>query len=106
MGDYYNTTRGPLSVTLSDGSSCVVSPKAWIHVAPGNESSASISKLVQKGFLVRAAVARTVEAPVPAPVSPAPAPEPLKVPAKEQVPVEKATVSTSGMKEEIFRKKR
>ena len=105
MGDYYNTTRGPLSVTLNDGSSCAVSPKSWIYVAPGNENSASISKLVQKGYLVKAAVARTVPAAAPV-VAPTPAP----VPAKVEAPVEKAfsfsTGSTSSMKEEIIRKKR
>lgn len=116
MGDYYNTTRGPLSVTLNDGSSCAVSPKSWIYVAPGNESSASITKLVQKGFLVRSSVARTAVAvpPVPAPsAAPVAKPEP-KVEVSEVKPPPllgpKAEVappaSTSSMKEEIFRKKR
>lgn len=130
MGDYYNTTRGPLSVTLQDGSACAISPKSWIYVAPGNENSASISKFVQKGYLVKAAVARTAPPPAPtvaqeqvaqvqvqavqarARVAPEVAPEAVPevrteppVEAKP-LPVVTASASTSSMKEEIFRKKR
>jgi len=61
MGDYYNTTRGPLSVTLNDGSAASVVPKKWFYVTPANEGSSSIMKLVEKGFLVRAKVAITPE---------------------------------------------
>jgi hypothetical protein len=114
MGDYYNTTRGPLSVTLNDGSSCAVSPKSWIYVAPGNESSASITKLVQKGFLVRSSVARTAAEVPPAPLSapaapavvPALKPEPKLEPSEAKPEPKTEVASTSSMKEEIFRKKR
>lgn len=83
MGDYYNVTRGPLSVTLNDGSAASVTPKKWFYVSPANEGSASLQQLVSKGFLVRAKVPITqpevevevvevapdaVPAPVPAPV--------------------------------------
>jgi hypothetical protein len=64
MGDYYNATRGPLSASLMDGSALSLSPKKWIYIAPENESSPSIVKLLGKGFLVRAKVAKTA-APVP-----------------------------------------
>jgi len=71
MGDYYNKTRGPLSVTLNDGSAASVSPKTWLYVTPANEGSPTIVKLVEKGFLVRSKVALTAEL-VAAPVVAAP----------------------------------
>jgi hypothetical protein len=76
MGDYYNATRGPLSATLTDGSALSLSPKKWIYIPAENEGSASILKLCEKGFLVRAKVPMTqlaIEAIVaPAPPEPAP----------------------------------
>jgi hypothetical protein len=60
MGDYYNKTRGPLSVTFNDGSVAAVSPKTWLYVTPANEGTSCIQRLVAKGFLVRSTVPRTV----------------------------------------------
>lgn len=78
MGDYYNKTRGPLSMTLNDGTASSVPPKTWYYISPANEGSASVQKLVAKGFLVRAKVDITVAAS---------APSVAAVPAVSEVPV-------------------
>ena len=100
MGDYYNATRGPLSASLTDGSALSLGPKRWIFISPENENSASIIKLLDKGFLVKSAAPRTDPAPAPvaAPVAVASAPVPEKVSAD-------TSASTSSVKEEILRKK-
>lgn len=108
MADYYNTTRGPLSVTLNDGTSCSLPPKAWIYITPGNENSASISKLTSKGLLVRSKVALTappIEA-VAVAVEVAPVTLVKAVEVEVPAPAPVAPVVTSAMKEEIARKKR
>lgn len=64
MSDFYNSTRGPLAATLSDGTSVAFPPKQWLYVDDAQESSASIVQLCAKGFLKRAAVPRTAKAPV------------------------------------------
>jgi hypothetical protein len=112
MGDYFNSTRGPLAATLNDGASLSIPPKRWIYIDPVQEGSASIEKLVSKGFLVRSKVPITV---VPAPVSDpvvavkveaaeAKAAEPTPPALKVEEP--KIAASTSPEKEEISKKKR
>jgi hypothetical protein len=103
MGDYYNSTRGPLTATLTDGAALSISPKAWIYISPENESSASILKLLGKGFLVRSKVPMT-----PTAVQPKVVARPVvATPAKIEKPVPALpSVSTSPMKEEIWRKKK
>lgn len=115
MGDYYNSTRGPLPATLVDGSAVSFSPKSWLYITPENEGSASIVKLLEKGFLVRAKVAITV---LPAPSAPAPEASSSDAVAAsvaaDAKPADdasksiemKADASTSSMKEENFRKKK
>lgn len=102
MGDYYNSTRGPLTATLTDGAALSISPKAWIYISPENESSASILKLLDKGFLVRSKVPMTqptqAQPVVPVVIAPPPA--------KTEKPASLPVVSTSPMKEEIWRKKK
>lgn len=105
MADYYNTTRGPLSVTLNDGSSMAIPPKGWIFVDPANEGSASIAKLCSKGFLVRSAVARSEPVAVVVPVVAVPVVPEVKV-EPVPAPAPSAPAATSSMKEEIVRKKR
>jgi len=107
MGDYYNTTRGPLSVTLNDGSAMSVSPKKWIYVTPANEGSDSLQRAVSKGFLKRALVPITQP---PAPVV-VPAVEPVVVAEPAAVvaaaPAEKAeAVSAASSKGDRFGKQR
>lgn len=102
MGDYYNATRGPLSVTLNDGSSISLSPKKWVAISPEQENSSSIVKLVSKGFLVRSKIAAELAVPTPIPLV-------VAVPAasSEAETVSEAPVaSTSPVKEEIQKKKR
>jgi hypothetical protein len=95
MGDYYNATRGPLSASLTDGSALSLGPKKWVYIAPENESSASIIKLLDKGFLVRAKVAKT---PIPASVP--------VTPKTEVAPPPSAPSATSPKMEEFSRKKK
>jgi hypothetical protein len=111
MGDYYNATRGPLSASLTDGSALSIGPKKWIFISPENENSASIVKLLDKGFLVRAKAARS--APASAALVPAPAPERARAPVRPSAPTpaKEASLSftsssTSSMKEEFSRKKK
>ena len=47
---FYNRTRGPLAVTLPDGSSTVIAPKKKLPVPNGMTSS--LSALLRKGDLV------------------------------------------------------
>jgi hypothetical protein len=105
MGDYYNATRGPLSASLTDGSALSLGPKRWIFISPENENSASIIKLLDKGFLVKSSVPRTDPNPAPAAAVVAPAPVPAPAPAPETVSVD-PSASTSPVKEEILRKKK
>jgi hypothetical protein len=99
MGDYYNATRGPLSASLTDGSALSLGPKKWIYISPANESSASIIKLLDKGFLVRSKVARTFPEAVPEAASEA-------APAVIAPPPSAPSVSTSSKLEEFSRKKK
>lgn len=56
MGDYYNTTRTPISVTLRSGGSTSIGPKTWCYLSPEDEGTSSLATSVRKGFLVRALV--------------------------------------------------
>ncbi len=56
MAKYYNTTRGPLAVTLSGGGSLSIPPKSWIEIAPSDEGSPNLAPLCRKGYLRRSAV--------------------------------------------------
>lgn len=57
MGDYYNTTRTALSVTLRQGGSAFIGPKSWCYISPEDEGTSSLAASVRKGFLVRSTVA-------------------------------------------------
>jgi hypothetical protein len=84
-----------------------LSPKKWIYIPAENEGSASILKLCEKGFLVRAKVPMTqlaIEAIV-APAPPEPAPKASEKEAAKPSS-EVSAASTSSMKEEILRKKK
>lgn len=105
MGDYYNATRGPLAATLSDGSSLSMPPKRWIYIDPELESSSSVLKLLEKGFLVKSKVPMTIPV-APAPVAPAPVAATPVAAETPKAPEPEAAASTSPMKEEIFKKKR
>lgn len=105
MGDYYNATRGPLSASLTDGSALSIGPKRWIFISPENESSASIIRLLDKGFLVKSKVARSAPAPAPVVVA-APVVEKSAEPPPEKSIEPSAPASTSSVKEEILRKKK
>lgn len=83
MALYFNTSNGPVSFVMRDGSSGMIAPKKWQEIAPSLETSASILKLVKQGVLVRreeaAPVQNTSSKPmVAAPVAAAPAPAPSK----------------------------
>lgn len=53
MALYFNTSNGPVSFVMRDGSSGMIAPKKWQEIAPNLETSASILKLVKQGVLVR-----------------------------------------------------
>jgi hypothetical protein len=89
---FYNRTRGPLSVTLPDGSSTLIGPKKKLPIPRG--MTASLSALLRKGDLVITGydddeeapetMEATPEAVAPAPPSlPATAAEPATAPAPE-----------------------
>ncbi len=67
MGDFYNTTRGPLSATLNNGAPLSIGPKKWVFIPAEHENSSSIVLLLKKGHLKRSKVPLTeVAAPTPA----------------------------------------
>lgn len=63
MGDYYNRTRTPLSIPLSNGKTVVLRPKQYTYVAPDDEASAAMVRAIRKGDVVRSKL------PITAPVS-------------------------------------
>jgi len=92
MGKYYNTTRGPLAVSLSSGKALTIPPKTWIDIEPGDEGSPALVSLKRKGFVKRSVLpdppaVEEAPAPVPAAASAAPAPAPaMAAPAKAAAP--------------------
>lgn len=96
MANYYNTTRGPISVSLSSGKEMSIPPKSWIEIDRADEGSASLVSMVSKGFLVRSAVADAPAAPAPAPV-PAPAPAPAEEKAAPPVASKKAESKSASV---------
>jgi hypothetical protein len=83
MGDYYNKTRGPLSVTFNNGAAAAIPPKSWLTISAANEGSNSIQQLLAKGLLIRS---KMVPDPVPAVVAVVAAP--VVGPSKVPVPAE------------------
>lgn len=73
MAKFYNTTRGPIAVSLSSGNQLSIPPKTWIEIDPADEGSAMLVPMVRKGFLVRSSVDAVKPGPTPEP-APAPAP--------------------------------
>jgi len=65
MGDYYNTTRTLLSVTLRQGGSASIAPKSWCYIPPEEEGTSSLAASVRKGFLVRSTVSSAVTSATP-----------------------------------------
>lgn len=53
MTKYYNTTRGPIAVSLSNGKSLLVLPKTWGEIDAADEGSPDLASNVRKKFLVR-----------------------------------------------------
>jgi hypothetical protein len=74
MSRYYNTTRGPIAVSLSSGKAVSVPPKSWIEIDPGDEGSPNLVPIVRKGYLVRSALAATASAEAPTEAPPASVP--------------------------------
>lgn len=75
MGDYYNRSRSPLSLTLHGGRSISVAPKSWVTLTTDEEGSADLASKIVIGDLVPSklngrAVQEVAVAPVEAPVAP------------------------------------
>lgn len=83
MGKYYNTTRGPLAVSLSSGKALTIPPKTWIDIDPGDEGSPALVSLKRKGFVKRSVLPDppAEEAAPAAPAAAAPEPTPAPAPA-------------------------
>lgn len=64
MAKYYNTTRGPLAVSLSSGASLSIPPKKWVEIGAADEGSTNLVPLVRKGYLKRSALADLPATPV------------------------------------------
>lgn len=47
----YNTTRGPISVALGDGSSGTLPPKQWVELSNAAVGSASIAYYKSKNLI-------------------------------------------------------
>ena len=61
MAQYINTTKRPLPVNPSNGNSFVIPPKGKATISADQEGSASITSLVNKGFLKRLAEPEAVK---------------------------------------------
>jgi hypothetical protein len=92
MGDYYNSTRGSVSVTLRNGGAISIGPKTWCYLAPEDEGAADLATALRKGFLRRALVPITV--------APQTAQAPLAVEAATVAPV--VTTEPSVTAAEVF----
>lgn len=109
MGEFFNTTRGPLAATLLDKSSCSIPPKKWVTIPADQENSASIVRLVEKGFLVRSKVSSepVVVPPVPeTPKAEVPKVDVAPVPEPKDSAIEPKDAGTSPLKEEFPKKKK
>lgn len=71
MAGYFNRTRGPITVSLKNGDSAIVGPKATLKVTPEQDGSASLHAMVRRKLLVR------LKEPVTKPVVPEPDPVPV-----------------------------
>jgi hypothetical protein len=93
MARYFNKTRVPITVSLRDGSSAIVTGKGVLEPTPEQDRSPSILSRVKKGLLIK-----LPDAPAPKPAAPpappapkikpapAPAPAPIPGPAPEPEP--------------------
>ena len=52
MPDFYNRTRGPLCITLGNGRSVTVKPKAWVSLSAEDMGSARLTEHIQSGNLL------------------------------------------------------
>lgn len=57
MAKYFNTTRGPIAISLSSGVSVSFPPKRWTEIALADEGSVNLVPLLRKGFLKRSTLA-------------------------------------------------
>ena len=88
MASYFNRTRGPVNVSLRDGSPLLVGPKATVNIDSRQDGSASLHAAVRRGLLIRLKekVSRPVSPPekqVPIESASPPPPEPDDVPEDE-----------------------
>jgi len=97
MSDYYNNTRGPVSITLRGGGSASIGPKTWCFVAPEDEGTASLADAVRKGFLSRAIVPITAPTVVPKVVVVQPLPVVVPTPVADEVVLPVAVVSAPSV---------
>lgn len=78
MANYFNRTRGPVTVSLRNGDSACIGPKHTLSVTPEQDGSASLHAMVRRKLIVR--LKEKTPKPVPAP-APKPVPTPAPVPA-------------------------
>lgn len=71
MAKYYNTTRGPLAVSLSSGKALTISPKTWVEIDPADEGSSALVALKRKGYMKRSVLEDEAPASEPVPAPPA-----------------------------------
>jgi hypothetical protein len=53
MARYFNKTRGPVNVSLRDGSPLFIGRKATVDIEPEQDGSASLHAAVRRGLLTR-----------------------------------------------------
>lgn len=103
MSDFFNTTNGPVNLSLSDGSSCTIPAKGRVFIDPQLEHSASILSMISKGFITKYRVTLTEPKPLQETTAARPLTEILPVPS---VQLTENAPPTSSVKEEFTRKKR
>lgn len=99
MADYYNKTRGPLSIALKHGGTACVGSKRWVTIPASEEGSPGLFEALRNGFLVKSSIVSppAVPAVVPAVVAPV-----VIKPAPVSVEVAPKTVATPADHSEII----
>ena len=96
MASYFNKTRGPVNVSLRDGTPQFVGPKATVDIAPEDDGSASLHAAVRRGLLIR--LKEKAPRPAPAPEKQVPAEPPPPPPEPEAEPDDDAEAPSMDWK--------
>jgi hypothetical protein len=110
MADYFNTTHGPVPVSLRGGGAFAFPPKQWSFIEPKDEGTESLIRAVKLGHLVKSQMphkisprekgaATATSAPAPAPA--VAAPKASSAPASSPAPAPAAPAAQMSLSEKL-----